>query len=421
MKLKDENNVGVTLIALIITIIVMLILVAVSVRIAINTGLLKSAGDATKGWKIAQDQEQNKVEAVDKIIDKEIYGKMEPTTMYAALYSDGALAFYRVLENIPEERNGASLVKKSVDISDTADIDNDTIKTILFWPYDEEVAQQISSVVIEEEVAPKSTRSLFRGLVNIESIEGIDKLYTNNVTTMYAMFYQCRKLKNIDVSRFNTENVVNMEYMFNACESLINLNVSNLNTSKVTSMHGMFSDCTSLKSVNIKGWDTSKVQDMGYMFGGSPAGNPPWSMVLEEIVGIEDLDVSSVQSMQRMFRACRKLKKLDLHKWDVSNVQLMLQTFNCCESLSDLNIDGWKMKSATNIEYMFNKCYSLNTTITLDVDPSKITTYKGTFSETALNDNCTLIVNYTSSVADAIDNIIATGNANNVKKGIQVD
>ena len=52
-----NNKKGITLIALIITIIIMLILVAVSINIAINTGLFKSAGDATKNWKVAQEEE----------------------------------------------------------------------------------------------------------------------------------------------------------------------------------------------------------------------------------------------------------------------------------------------------------------------------------------------------------------------------
>ena len=52
-----KKNRGITLIALIITIIVMLILVAVSISIALNTGLFKSASDATKNWKTAQEEE----------------------------------------------------------------------------------------------------------------------------------------------------------------------------------------------------------------------------------------------------------------------------------------------------------------------------------------------------------------------------
>ena len=52
-----KKNRGITLIALIITIIVMLILVSVSISIALNTGLFKTASDATKNWKTAQEEE----------------------------------------------------------------------------------------------------------------------------------------------------------------------------------------------------------------------------------------------------------------------------------------------------------------------------------------------------------------------------
>ena len=64
-----KNTKGITLIALIITIIVMLILVAVSISVALNTGLFKSAGDATKNWKSAQEAEAN-VGSEIKIGDK---------------------------------------------------------------------------------------------------------------------------------------------------------------------------------------------------------------------------------------------------------------------------------------------------------------------------------------------------------------
>ena len=64
-----KNTKGITLIALIITIIIMLILVAVSISVALNTGLFKSAGDATKNWKSAQEAEAN-VGSEIKIGDK---------------------------------------------------------------------------------------------------------------------------------------------------------------------------------------------------------------------------------------------------------------------------------------------------------------------------------------------------------------
>ena len=54
-----KKNQGITLIALIITIIVMLILVAVTIQVVINSGLLKTAGDAVSDYKNVQEQESN--------------------------------------------------------------------------------------------------------------------------------------------------------------------------------------------------------------------------------------------------------------------------------------------------------------------------------------------------------------------------
>ena len=50
---------GITLIALIITIIIMLILVAVTIQVVINSGLLKTAGDAVSDYKNEQEKESN--------------------------------------------------------------------------------------------------------------------------------------------------------------------------------------------------------------------------------------------------------------------------------------------------------------------------------------------------------------------------
>ena len=54
-----KRNKGITLIALIITIIIMLILVAVTIQVVINSGLLKTAGDAVSDYKNEQEKESN--------------------------------------------------------------------------------------------------------------------------------------------------------------------------------------------------------------------------------------------------------------------------------------------------------------------------------------------------------------------------
>ena len=70
MKRKISNNKGITLIALIITIIILLILAVVSIRIAIQNGLIKRATDAI-GIHNAKEEEQNTaIEGYISDIDK---------------------------------------------------------------------------------------------------------------------------------------------------------------------------------------------------------------------------------------------------------------------------------------------------------------------------------------------------------------
>lgn len=416
-----KNTKGITLIALIITIIVMLILVGVSIKVTLNSGLFESASKAVKGWNVAEKEENDKLSEVDKMADDIINNRMDPTSLYGALYTDGTLAFYSESEHVPETRNGATLVQKTEDISDTADLELEEVKKLLLWPWNEEFASKVTSVVIAEPVAPKSTRQLFRGLTNIKRIENLGNLYTCNVTSMREMFAGCYGLETIDLSGLNTENVVNMQHMFFDCCNLKQVNLRNLNTSKVENLLAMFYACANLERVDMSNWDTSSVTTMEWMFGSGDNGAIPNEMKIKEIKGLEDFDVSNVTNMTRMFRACKDLEKLDLHKWNVENVTSMLQMFNNCRSLKTLNIDGWNMKNVTNIEYMFNSCYSLEGTITLSFDSSKITTYLGTFNGTSQNSNNTLKVNYTSSAASIIDNVIATQTSNKIQKGIQVD
>ena len=59
MKKNFEQNKGITLIALIITIIVMLILVAVSVNVLIKSNLIGTAEKTVNSYKTASEKEAN--------------------------------------------------------------------------------------------------------------------------------------------------------------------------------------------------------------------------------------------------------------------------------------------------------------------------------------------------------------------------
>lgn len=138
---------------------------------------------------------------------------------------------------------------------------------------------------------------------NIESIPENNELYlkeifTNpkyKVTNTSYMFYNCRSLKELDVSYFNTSEVGDMNMMFNLCTSLTSLDLSSFNTSNVADMNDMFGICSKLTYLNITNWDTSKVGDMRNLFSDCNS--------LTKIDGI--LDMSSCgSSYDWMFASC---------------------------------------------------------------------------------------------------------------------
>ena len=105
-----------------------------------------------------------------------------------------------------------------------------------------------------------STKNMFFGkldketggyifLYKLTSIEGLENLNTENVTTMYQMFAGCEALKSIDVSSFNTANVRDITAMFFMCSSLTSLDLTNFNTDNMMSMKSVFSNCSSLTTI----------------------------------------------------------------------------------------------------------------------------------------------------------------------------
>lgn len=109
---------------------------------------------------------------------------------------------------------------------------------------------------------PTSTSSWFAHSINLQDIDGIRNLNTENVTDMSWMFSDCKALTSLDLSKFNTQNVAYMWGMFSGSEALTSLDVSKFNTQNVSDMRYMFYDCTSLTTIFCNSnWE------VGYKFG----------------------------------------------------------------------------------------------------------------------------------------------------------
>ena len=93
---------------------------------------------------------------------------------------------------------------------------------------------------------------------------------------MEKMFYGCKQLKSIDVSRFNTEKVTRMSYMFSECTNLKEVILSNINNDQKKNsldkkfikvdMSFMFFNCSSLNKLNLSYINNKHLFSMSYSY-----------------------------------------------------------------------------------------------------------------------------------------------------------
>ena len=202
---------------------------------------------------------------------------------------------------------------------------------------------------------PKDYDSLFalirdRYNENKEFMDCTD-IDVSEITQMNDMFSSLTHLKSIDITGWDTSNVTDMVHMFSYLPDLEEIiGLEELDVSSVTNMNSMFENCKSIETIDISGWDTSNVQSMSHMF--------EFCYKLKSINGIEDIDTSSVKFGNCMFRRCFTLEQLDLHKWKVDTFEKMNNMFALCGELNTLNLSGWKI-FATNLLGIFDSCGKL--------------------------------------------------------------
>ena len=199
----------------------------------------------------------------------------------------------------------------------------------------------ITKVVFDKlfkDYRPTTTASWFYSCKNLETVEGIEYLNTEEVTDMSRMFAGCNALTALDVSKFNTAKVTDMSYMFLECSSLTSLNVSSFNTAKVTNMSGMFAG-SALTTLDLTSFNTANVTDMS-----------------------------------DMFAFCDKLTSLDLSKFNTEKVTNMTSMFWACEALATIYCDDdWTKGVVTESENMFADCTKLKGAVAYDANRTDVT------------------------------------------------
>lgn len=407
-KQNSKINKGITLISLIITIIIMLIIVTVTISVLTGNNILFKAESVVKKYnseelqekiklafaeyKIAQYTKSNySIEDNFKGIFEEIYGKnnviisksgknhkiniknakttfriksdgsieeyeeMDPTNVYAKLDDNGIL-YLRATE-----KEGYKIYTNYTSIQKDWNTAGDA------------TTASVLKVVIEEKIAPTTTSSMFASLNNLEVIDNIQNLHTENSTNMSYMFHNCKKLASIDVSSFDTSKVTKMNCMFYNCSSIIELDLTSFNTVNCTGFAEVFLGCTNLINLDLSGFDTSNSTKMVRMFSGCTK--------------LSNLDVSNFYISKNtefggMFANCCLLEKIDLSNFDTTNVTAdMNDTFYNCKNLKTLILGNkFVINEGVNID---NILYNVPSDI-------KITAIEDTRDKIINNSNLTI-------------------------------
>ena len=244
--------------------------------------------------------------------------------------------------------------------------------------YNGETNASVTKVVFDASFAnvrPTSTTSWFEGMENLQSIVGMEYLYTSEVKYMDFMFAGCTSLTSLDISHFNTDKVTRMDGMFYGCEKFTSLDVSHFNTSNVTDMSWMFTDCESLTSLDLSHFNTGKVTKMSYMFRGNAltsldlsnfntANVTTMEDMFSDCSALTSLDLSNfntenVTNMHAMFWGCGALTTLDLSSFNTANVTDMSMMFASCRALKNLNLSNFNTANVTKMNRMFESCLGL--------------------------------------------------------------
>lgn len=123
-----------------------------------------------------------------------------------------------------------------------------------------------------------------------------------------------------------------------------------------------------------KSFSSARPTDCSYWFYSSYPG------LLQNIVGIENLNTTNVTDMSCMFAGCDKLTSLDLSKFKTMNVTNMRRMFYGCTSLTSLDLSNFNNTNVTDMSYMFESCQSLTSLDLSNFNTANVTDMSGMFS-----------------------------------------
>lgn len=204
-------------------------------------------------------------------------------------------------------------------------------------------------------------------------------------TSLYHMFYNCKKLKDDYISgwsKLRAINLIDASYMFENCELLEKIEGWMWDVPKLETTEGMFNNCKigsedkvtgGLEKVNIKFINANYLTNISKMFNNCSALihniGEEFPITIYNPEGY--FDTSKVEKMDGLFTNCYQItgvsfeRVVDEQDWDFSSLKSMSYMFSSCKSLVEVKFpDKANFSNVTNMSYMFSNCSKLKKVFT---------------------------------------------------------
>ena len=196
----------------------------------------------------------------------------------------------------------------------------------------------------------KDMSSMFENCPALITTGDISGWNVGNVESFKAMFRLSSSMRNIgNIGLWNiSERCRDLSEMFSSSEEILSsdLDLSNWNVSNVSDTSYMFHNCMSLVNLNITGWNTANLTSMASMF---ECDHPDKQSALENIIGMDNIDVSNLSDMSRAFLGARYLN-CDLSSWgdSLGNLTDISYSFYGALNFDIDKLKDWQLPSLVN-------------------------------------------------------------------------
>ncbi|MBQ9466068.1 MAG: BspA family leucine-rich repeat surface protein [Muribaculaceae bacterium] len=179
-----------------------------------------------------------------------------------------------------------------------------------------------------------------------------------------------------------------VEWWMEGCSKLQDVTgLANLNLESVNSLRRMFSGCVSLQAISLAGLNTSSVTNLYQMFNGCTA---------LKRVDLGSIDLSAVTDFGGMFYGCVALESLDLSAHPNAVATSLNSMFNGCAALRSVDLSGFNTAKLRDTYGMFSGCAALQS-----ASVSNAWSLTAVTSSAYMFNNCTSIVGQDGTTYDA--------------------